>query len=139
MVARGYASLSFLHGAADYINSLDVPAYIYHLGDFDPSGVNAGEKIEQTLKELAPDAKIHFQRIGVTSSRSPNGGLSDRPTKTTDSRSKGFGRQCLSSWTLSLPASPQASLKVPSTSTFRPTKLKSLQIIEADERKQLGG
>jgi hypothetical protein len=37
MVARGYASLSFLFGAAQYINTLDVPTYIYHLGDFDPS------------------------------------------------------------------------------------------------------
>jgi hypothetical protein len=36
MVARGYASLSFLHTAAEYINELTVPAYIYHLGDFDP-------------------------------------------------------------------------------------------------------
>jgi hypothetical protein len=53
MVARGYASLSFLYSAAEYINELDVPAYIYHLGDFDPSGVNAGEKIEETLRELA--------------------------------------------------------------------------------------
>jgi hypothetical protein len=33
MVARGYASLSFLHTAADYIGKLDVPTYIYHLGD----------------------------------------------------------------------------------------------------------
>jgi hypothetical protein len=33
MVARGYASLSFLHTAAEYINSLDVPAYIYHLSE----------------------------------------------------------------------------------------------------------
>ena len=73
MVARGYASLSFLHSAAEYINDLDVPAYIYHLGDFDPSGVNAGEKIEQTLRELAPDAEIHFERIAVTPSRSEIG------------------------------------------------------------------
>ena len=43
MVARGYASLSFLHCAAEYINELEVPVYIYHLKDFDPSGVNAGE------------------------------------------------------------------------------------------------
>jgi hypothetical protein len=50
MVARGYASLSFLHSAAEHISSLDVPVYIYHLGDFDPSGVNAGEKIEETLR-----------------------------------------------------------------------------------------
>ncbi len=58
MVARGYTSLSFLYSAAEYINTLDVPTYIYHLGDFDPSGVHAGEKIEETLREMAPDAKI---------------------------------------------------------------------------------
>ena len=29
MVARGYASLSFLYSAAEAINELDVPAYIY--------------------------------------------------------------------------------------------------------------
>lgn len=30
MVARGYASLSFLYTAADAINELAVPAYIVH-------------------------------------------------------------------------------------------------------------
>lgn len=66
MVTRGYASLSFLYSAAEYINKLDVPTHIYHLGDFDPSGVNAGEKIEETLIELAPAAEIYFKRIAVT-------------------------------------------------------------------------
>jgi hypothetical protein len=62
-VARGYASLSFLNGAAaEHIDSLDVPIYIYYLGDFDPSGVNAE----------AWD-------------------LPTRPTKTSDIRSKTFG------------------------------------------------
>src|SRR5262245_35644292 len=32
MVARGYASLSFLYSAAEAINELVVPTYIYHLG-----------------------------------------------------------------------------------------------------------
>jgi hypothetical protein len=91
MVARGYASLSFLHGAAEYISTLDVPAYIYHLGDFDPSGVNAGEKIEQTLKEMAPSAEIHFERIAVNPEQIAAWGLPTRPTKKSDSRSKGFG------------------------------------------------
>jgi hypothetical protein len=91
MVARGYASLSFLHSAAEYIGSIDVPTYIYHLGDFDPSGVNAGEKIEETLKEMAPDAEIHFRRIAVTPHQIRAMELPTRPTKKTDSRAKGFG------------------------------------------------
>jgi hypothetical protein len=91
MVARGYASLSFLHTAAEYIDTLDVPTYIYHLGDFDPSGVNAGEKIEETLCELAPDAQICFERIAVTEAQIADWDLPSRPTKISDTRSKGFG------------------------------------------------
>jgi hypothetical protein len=81
MVARGYASLSFLHEAADYIGSLDVPTYIYHFGDFDPSGVNAGQKIEQTLREMAPEAEIYFERVAVTPEQIDQWILPTRPTK----------------------------------------------------------
>jgi len=91
MVARGYASLSFLFEAAAYIKSLEVPAYIYHLGDFDPSGVNAGEKIEETLRELAPDAEIYFERITVTEQQIDDWSLPTRPTKKSDTRAKNFG------------------------------------------------
>src|SRR5262249_54477345 len=91
MVARGYASLSFLYSAAEYINDLDVPTYIYHLGDFDPSGVNAGEKIEETLRVMAPDAEIYFQRIAVPPEQITEWNLPTRPTKASDTRSKGFG------------------------------------------------
>lgn len=91
MVARGYASLSFLHGAAEFMESVGRPVFVYHLGDFDPSGVNAGEKIEQTLRELAPTADIHFERLAVTRRQIVEWALPSRPTKKTDSRSKGFG------------------------------------------------
>src|SRR5689334_18044661 len=91
MVARGYASLSFLHAAAEYIGGLDVPASIYHFGDYDPSGVNAGQKIEQTLREMAPMADIHFDRVAVSLDQVHNWNLPTRPTKLTDSRGKGFG------------------------------------------------
>ena len=90
MVARGYASLSFLYSAAEYINRLDVPTYIYHLGDYDPSGVNAGEKIEETLVELAPDADIRFLRVAVLPEQIDAWALPTRPTKTSDSRAKTF-------------------------------------------------
>lgn len=91
MAAKGYASLSFLHGAAAYINKLPVPAFIYHLGDFDPSGVNAGEKIEETLRKLASDTEIVFERLAVTPGQIAAWNLPTRPTKTSDSRSNGFG------------------------------------------------
>jgi hypothetical protein len=91
MVARGYASLSFLYSAAEYINDLDVPTYIYHFGDFDPSGVNAGEKIEETLRELAPGADIVFERIAVTEAQIADWDLPTRPTKASDTRAKSFG------------------------------------------------
>jgi hypothetical protein len=91
MVARGYASLSFLHSGAEHIGAIDVPTYIYHLGDHDPSGVNAGEKIEATLRELAPNAEIYFQRLAVTQNQIEAWNLPTRPTKISDTRSKGFG------------------------------------------------
>lgn len=91
MVARGYASLSFLSTAAEYINTLYVPTVIFHLGDYDPSGVDAGRKIEATLRELAPDADISFYRLAVTPSQIEKWNLPTRPTKQTDSRAKGFG------------------------------------------------
>jgi hypothetical protein len=87
MVARG----SFLHSAAEYINSLDVPTYIYHLGDFDPSGVNAGEKIEQTLREMASGSEIVFERLAVQPWQIEQWNLPTRPTKASDTRSGGFG------------------------------------------------
>ena len=93
MVSRGYSSLSFLHSAAEDIGRLNVLAFIYHLGDFDPSGVNAGEKSESTLRELAPDADIHFQRLAVTPEQISAWGLPTRPTKKTDSRAKKFNSE----------------------------------------------
>jgi hypothetical protein len=91
MVARGYANLSFLHTAVECFNALEVPTFMYHFGDFDPSGVNAGEEIEETLNELAPDANITFKRAAVTPEQITAWHLPIRPTKTSDSRSKIFG------------------------------------------------
>jgi hypothetical protein len=91
MVAGGYARLSFLDSAAEHIRALDRPSYIYHLGDHDPSGVNAGEKIDRTLREMAPAAEIHFERLAVLPEQIRSWRLPTRPTKQTDSRAKRFG------------------------------------------------
>jgi hypothetical protein len=91
MVARGYSSLSFLHSAAEYIQTLGVPTYIYHFGDFDPSGVDAARVIDKDLRGMSGGAEIHFERLSVTEAQIEEWHLPTRPTKTTDSRAKKFG------------------------------------------------
>jgi hypothetical protein len=88
MVSRGYASLSFLYEAASYISQLDCPAYLYHFGDYDPSGQDAAAKIAGTLRELAPGADITFTQVAVLPEQIETLRLPTRPTKTTDSRFK---------------------------------------------------
>jgi len=66
MSAVGYSSISFLHEAAVHLNSLGCPIFIYQLGDLDPSGTQAAEAIEKDLREFAPEADIHFERIAIT-------------------------------------------------------------------------
>ena len=91
MVSRGYSSITFLHQAAADIFEIDRPAYIYHLGDHDPSGVDAANKIEESLRKYAYGAEIHFQRLAVLPHQIEEWGLPTRPTKRTDSRAKRFG------------------------------------------------
>jgi hypothetical protein len=90
MTARGYSSLSFLHSAAEAIQDKGKPAYIYHFGDLDPSGVDAARDIETKLRRYAPVAEIHFERPAVTRAQADEWNLPTRPTKQTDTRAKKF-------------------------------------------------
>ncbi len=90
MVSKGFASLSFLAAAAETIDSIQKPTYLYYFGDHDPSGVVIDRKIEQTIRELAPDAEINFERIAVLPSQIEELSLPTRPTKISDSRSRSF-------------------------------------------------
>jgi hypothetical protein len=91
MIARGYASLSFLHASAELIEHIGKPAFIFHLGDHDPSGVDAAKNIERRLREFAPAAEITFESLAVTAAQIAEWDLPTRPTKQSDSRAKGFG------------------------------------------------
>lgn len=90
MTAKGYASLSFVHSAAQAIKAKGKPAYIYHFGDLDPSGVDAARDIEAKLRRYAPGVELHFQRPAVTREQVEQWNLPHRPTKMTDTRSKRF-------------------------------------------------
>ena len=81
MVARGFASESYLHSAAEQITAIQKPAYIFQFGDHDPSGVWIARTIESGLRRMAPDAEIHFERIAVTLEQITSMNLPTRPTK----------------------------------------------------------
>ena len=88
MVSRGYASLSYLHEAASCMRRLGKDVVILHFGDHDPSGRDAADKIERTLRGFAPEIGIGFRRMAVTPEQIGQWGLPTRPTKATDSRSR---------------------------------------------------
>jgi hypothetical protein len=90
MVTRGFASLSFLYEAAEAIRDRDKPAFLYYFGDHDPSGLDIPRTVEARLREFAPDAEIHFERVAVNPDQIRRWGLPTRPTKESDSRSKNF-------------------------------------------------
>jgi hypothetical protein len=138
MVARGYASLSFLHEAAEYIATLEVPAYIYHLGDYDPSGQDAARAIEKTLREMAPEAEIHFERLAVIPAQIARWLLPSRPTKASDTRAKGFGEV-----SVELDAIPPGRLRDLVQKAIErhlpPERFAVLQVAEASEQKLIHG
>ena len=91
MVARGYSSITFLHSSGSCMREVGKPCYIYHLGDFDPSGQDAARCIEKGLRKYSGDAEIHFERIAVTPQQITDWDLPTRPTKQSDTRAKKFG------------------------------------------------
>jgi hypothetical protein len=88
LVSRGYASMSFLHDAGELIADHAKATFVYHLGDHDPSGVDAARAIEADLRGFAPEWKITFQRLAVTERQIKQWKLPSRPTKETDTRTK---------------------------------------------------
>lgn len=90
MVTRGYPSLSYLYSAAEAIEVQDKPCYLYYFGDHDPSGVDIPRKVEADLREFAPGAEIHFERVAVLPWQITEWNLQTRPTKKSDTRAKNF-------------------------------------------------
>src|SRR5690606_12853074 len=68
----------------------DRPAFLYYFGDYDPSGVDIPRFVDESLRELAPEAEIYFERVAVSPEQIEEYGLITRPTKKSDSRSRTF-------------------------------------------------
>jgi hypothetical protein len=90
MVTRGYPSLTYIYEAAEQIICKDKPTYLYYFGDYDPTGIDIPRHVEETLKEMAPDADIYFERVAVNPDQILLYNLPTRPTKKGDSRGRDF-------------------------------------------------
>lgn len=65
------------------------PAYLYFIGDWDPSGKLIPEKIESDLRKFAPESEIHFHRLLITEEQIDEWNLPTKPPKKS-SHSKNF-------------------------------------------------
>lgn len=89
MPCRGYNSLSYLQQATDNIKRSEFPTIIYHFGDYDPSGVQAGEAMEDQLTLLGA-GNFHFERVAINADQVERWNLPTRPTKKSDPRAKSW-------------------------------------------------
>jgi hypothetical protein len=90
MIARGFSSITFIHGAAEIIKSQNKPTHILYFGDHDPSGKSISKVLERDLRDFSDGADITFTRLAVTEQQIIDLNLPTRPTKKTDSRAKNF-------------------------------------------------
>jgi hypothetical protein len=89
-VLRGYCSESFAARMGEAIAQADCPVIVYNLGDHDPSGVDIWRDFRTKVERFAPDADVTFERLAVTVEQIGELNLPTRPTKQTDTRSRGF-------------------------------------------------
>ncbi|MGI9084729.1 MAG: hypothetical protein ACR2FE_05480 [Aeromicrobium sp.] len=133
MIARGFASESFLWTTASTIRNVRKPTIVYQLGDHDPSGVAAWKHVQRRLTEFAPDAEIYFERLAVTEEQIISLNLPTRPTKQTDSRAKNFHGDSVE--VDAIPTSVLRGLVNDAIeSHINPTALKATRLAEAHER-----
>lgn len=129
MPCRGYNGKSAMHKEAKKLWGETRPVFCYLLGDYDPSGVNAHETIESTMRRYAPDVDFRFTRLAITPKQIKQWHLPKRLTKEDDSRTRNWEG-----------GSGETSVELDS---IEPTKLRKLvedainKHMTADERDEL--
>ena len=94
-VTRGFSSLSFLHAAAEQIAGLDVPAFIYHLGDRDPSGVKPAARSRKHSANWRLMRRSILYGLPSLNGRSPT--CIFHPARPRSAPTPGVGRETVSS------------------------------------------
>lgn len=133
---RGFPSITFLQSAASWLRAIGKPAFLYYLGDYDPSGVEIPKVIERRLRGFAPGVEISFERLAVHPGQILRWGLPTRPTTESDSRSRGFKGD-----SVEVDSVPTATLRELVTSAIEehldPSKLAAIRREEAAAKETL--
>jgi hypothetical protein len=139
MVTRGFASLSYVHNAAETIARVRKPTFIYYFGDYDPSGVEIDRNLERRLREFAPHSRIAFERVAVRREQIDELQLPTRPTK----RAANHGHGLHEGESVEVDAIPPATLLAMVRGAIErhvdPARVAVLEAAEASERELLGG
>jgi hypothetical protein len=82
MCTSGFSSVGFLHQAALTIQNMRCKAFIYYLGDHDPSGLKIWENTQTKLRQyMTFDDLVTFEKLTVTPEQIATYNLPTRPTK----------------------------------------------------------
>lgn len=85
----GFASISFVHEAAEEINSRNDgrPVTVLYVGDYDPAGVLIDVALEKELRNhLDSTIDLTFVRLGITPQQIEDYDLPTKPRKASDKR-----------------------------------------------------
>ena len=138
-VARGFASLSSLYSAANTFRTAveaGKKVVIYHLGDYDPSGVAAGESMLRAFRDDF-GVEVQFNRAAVTQQQIDMLSLPTRPVKISDTRAaKWTGGECVELDSMP-PAEIRKLVEECITRHIAPRQWSILKQTEAGEREQL--
>jgi hypothetical protein len=134
-VCRGFASLSSLYNAAQtFKQAIEAgkKVAIYHLGDYDPSGIAAGDAIQNTFQKDF-GVNVTFNRLAVTPFEINCLNLPTRPVKRSDTRAAKWGDDgCVELDTMP-PAEIRRLIQDTLTGLIEPHQWKALQKTEAME------
>lgn len=130
-VTRGYSSETLVYSAAEVLKEVQKPIYIYHFGDYDPSGRDMVRDLREKLRGFG--VRCQFIEAAVTAEQVEQMQLPTRPTKKTDTRTKNWqGGE-----SVELDAIPPATLRQMVRSVIEqhidPDALEFTRRIEAEE------
>ncbi len=132
-IVRGYSSETFAYSVAEGVAATTKTTFVYQLGDHDPSGVDAWRSFEEKVRGFGLGGDAVFERLAVTPAQIELYNLPTRPTKSTDTRSRGFTGESVEVDAIPAPALRRI-VEEAITQHINPTALDLTSRVEQQER-----